>query len=155
MHSSLKKMISVTTLLVVLILPLFAGAVGEQGLVPCAAGECDFCDLLTMLQNILNFTTKYVLVTGAIIFLMVGGFNMITSGGDARKYKKGWDIIKATLIGIVITFSAWFLVNTVLNILAVKENGEGMNLPWDKIECNYIKPPITPGGGGGVDLNVE
>lgn len=65
---------------------------------------------------------------------------MITSSGNAAKYKKGWDIIKATLIGIIITFSAWFVVNTVLNILAVKENGERMNLPWDKIECNYISP---------------
>lgn len=121
-------------------MPLLVGAVGEKGLVPCEAGQCTFCDLLTMLQNILNFITKYVLVTGAIIFLMVGGFNMITSSGNAAKYKKGWDIIKATLIGIIITFSAWFVVNTVLNILAVKENGERMNLPWDKIECNYISP---------------
>ncbi|MCX6737373.1 MAG: hypothetical protein NTX26_01350 [Candidatus Parcubacteria bacterium] len=154
MFHKFKTLIAIT-LIMMLAIPLFAGAVGETGLVPCAAGECNFCDLLTMMQNILNFITKYVLVTGAIIFLVVGGFNMITSGGDARKYKKGWDIIRATLIGIIISFSAWFLVNTVLNILAVKENGQGMNLPWDKIECNYISPPITPGGGGGVDLNVE
>jgi type IV secretory pathway VirB2 component (pilin) len=154
MFHKFKTLIAIT-LIMMLAIPLFAGAVDEKGLVPCAAGECNFCDLLTMLQNILNFITKYVLVTGAIIFLMIGGFNMITSGGSPAKYKKGWDIIKATLIGVVIAFSAWFLVNTVLNILAVKENGEGMNLPWDKIECDYIKPPITPGGGGDVDLNVE
>lgn len=139
-----------------LAIPLFAGAVDKQGLVPCAAGECDFCDLLTMLQNILNFITKYVLVTGAIIFLMVGGFNMMTSGGNPAKYKKGWDIIKATLIGIVIAFSAYFIVNTVLNILAidkngspiVNENGQPINAIWGKIECDYIKPPVTPSGVG-------
>jgi type IV secretory pathway VirB2 component (pilin) len=154
MPSIFKKVFTVSTLIGMLIMPLLVGAVGEKGLVPCEAGKCTFCDLLTMLQNILNFITKYVLVTGAIIFLVVGGFNMITSGGDARKYKKGWDIIRATLIGIIISFSAWFLVNTVLNILAVKENGERMNLPWDKIECNYISPKNTSGGGD-ADLNVE
>lgn len=150
MSSFFKKILTVSTLLVILIVPLLVGAVGEKGLVPCEAGACTFCDLLTMMQNILDFITKYVLVTGAIIFLMVGGFNMITSSGNATKYKKGWDIIKATLIGIIITFLAYSAVNIVLNILApdiVNENGQPISEIWGKIECNYIKPPITSGSG--------
>jgi hypothetical protein len=134
------KFTKIILIMLAFALPLSASA----ALVPCDAGKCTFCDLLTMGQRILDFIMKYVLATGATIFLMVGGFNMITAGGDPGKYKKGWDLIKSTLIGIVIALSAWLVVNTILNIVAVDETGQPMNLPWDKIDCKQINPQEVP-----------
>jgi len=79
---------------------------------------------------------------------------MIMSGGNPSNYQAGVKRIQATLIGIVIAFGAWFIVNTVLNILAVDETGQPMNIVWDKIDCNQISPTHAPGGGGKA-LNVE
>ncbi len=129
-----KKIISVLTLSVIFVLPLSASA----ALVNCNAGACTYCDLLDMGQNILDFVVKYVLFTGGVIFIMWGGFDMIMSGGDPKKYQAGVSRIKATLIGILIAFGAWFIVNTVLNILAVDETGKPMNIVWDRIDCNQI-----------------
>jgi hypothetical protein len=153
-----KKIISVLILSAILILPSFASAAivncGGTNQDGTAQKACTYCDLLDMGQNILDFIVKYVLFTGGVIFIMWGGFDMIMSGGDSKKYLAGVTRIKATLIGILIAFAAWFIVNAVLNILAVDETGQPMNIVWDKIDCEQISPTNTSGGGGKT-LKVE
>ncbi len=137
--SKLKKFILVFALLSIVIIPLSASA-ALVTLVTCAAGQCTYCDLLDMGQDILNFIKNYVLIAGAVVFIMIGGFRIITAGGNPGAYKKGWDTIKATLIGITIAFSAWFIVNTIVNILAVSSGQSMDSIFWDKITCEDIKP---------------
>lgn len=147
-----KKIISTLLLLAILILPSFASA----AIVNCGGpGQkaCDYCDLLDMGQSILDFIVKYVLFTGGIIFIMWGGLEMVMSGGDAKKYQAGVTRIKATLIGILIAFGAWFIVNTVLNALAVDETGQSMNIVWDKINCDQINPGTVPSGNNTQNTN--
>lgn len=147
-----KKIISTLLLLAILILPSFASA----AIVNCGGPRqkvCDYCDLLDMGQSILDFIVKYVLFTGGIIFIMWGGLEMIMSGGDSKKYQAGVTRIKATLIGILIAFGAWFIVNTVLNILAVDETGQSMNIVWDQINCDQINSVITPNGNNAQNTN--
>jgi len=143
-----------TLILGALVLALVVPSVASAALVNCNAGACTYCDLLDMAQNILDFVVKYVLFTGGVIFIMWGGFDMIMSGGDSKKYQAGVTRIKATLIGIIIAFSAWFIVNTVLNILAVDETGQSMNIVWDKIDCNQITPESSFGNSKKSGTNV-
>jgi hypothetical protein len=151
--SKFKKIISVLILSAILILPSFASA----AIVNCGGTDqkaCTYCDLLDMGQSILDFIVKYVLFTGGIIFIMWGGFDMIMSGGDSKKYQAGVTRIKATLIGILIAFGAWFIVNTVLNILAVDETGQSMNIVWDKIDCEQIAPESSSNNSKKSGTNV-
>jgi len=43
----------------------------------------------------------------ALVFLMIGGFSWITSGGDKTKLEKARDEIINSLIGIVVVAAAW------------------------------------------------
>lgn len=150
-----KKIISVLLLLAILILPSFASAAPIVNCGGPGPGQkaCDYCDLLDMGQSILDFIVKYVLFTGGIIFIMWGGLEMIMSSGDSKKYQAGVTRIKATLIGILIAFGAWFIVNTVLNILAVDETGQSMNIVWDSINCDQINSVTTPSGNNAQNTN--
>jgi hypothetical protein len=43
----------------------------------------------------------------ALVFLLIGGFSWITSGGDKAKLEKARDEITNSLIGIVVVAAAW------------------------------------------------
>ena len=133
------KILILGALVLALTMPLGAFA----ALVNCDAGVCTYCDLLNMAQSILDFIVKYVLFTGGVIFIMWGGIEMIMAGGSPTKYQAGVTRIKATIIGILIAFSSWFIINTVLNILAVDQTGKPMNIVWDKIDCEQINATNT------------
>lgn len=75
-------------------------------------GDCNPCD---MIQVGVNLSDMIVTFTGAIAILMfiVGGIVMITSYGSDR-ITMGKNIIVAALIGILIIFAAWTIVNTLI-----------------------------------------
>lgn len=51
----------------------------------------------------------------AVIMVIVGGFQYATSTGDPQKTKKAKDTILYALIGLVISISAWTIVNFILD----------------------------------------
>lgn len=59
--------------------------------------------------------------TFALAFFVYGGFMMIISMGNAERVKKGRDILVAAVVGIIITFSAYALINFVLEALQISE----------------------------------
>ncbi len=70
----------------------------------------------TLLANIINFV---LLLAGIIAFFYVlyGGFLYLTSGGDQAGAQKGRTMIANALIGIVIIFLSYALVNFFVNRL--------------------------------------
>lgn len=53
----------------------------------------------------------------AVIFLIVGGIQYMTSGGDDEKAKKARKMIVNAIIGIAIIFAATFILNIVEGLL--------------------------------------
>ena len=49
----------------------------------------------------------------ALIFLIYGGFQMVTSGGDDKKYEAGFTILKHAAIGLILIGVAWFVISLV------------------------------------------
>lgn len=126
-------------ILIVFLLAVPNALVLAEGLVPCGRigqnDPCTMCDLLGLGQNLLNLFIKVVLVYVALFSIMYAGFLIIT---DKNK-KKGYELIKKTLIGIVIILLAWTIVNTLIYILgpnAVDNNGNPLQKNWNKIECS-------------------
>lgn len=73
--------------------------------------------LPTAVQNILN---AVILVSSivSVIFIVIGGFNYMTSSGDAAKIKKAKDTILYACIGLAVCALAFAIVNFVIaNIL--------------------------------------
>lgn len=54
-----------------------------------------------------------------LVLLILGGFQLMTSGGNPDKVKAGRGRITAALIGFFIIFMAWFIVKAVEYILGV------------------------------------
>lgn len=94
---------------------------------PCAfKGSCRSVNNLT--QLIVNFGKGMFAIMGsfAFAFFVYGGFTMIVSMGNAEKQKKGQQILVAAVIGIVIAFSAYMLINFMLEALNVDPTFRGI-----------------------------
>ncbi|PIY92928.1 MAG: hypothetical protein CO030_04085 [Candidatus Magasanikbacteria bacterium CG_4_9_14_0_2_um_filter_42_11] len=87
---------------------------------PCAfTGSCrNINDLLQLAINIGKYALGLI-GSAALAFFVYGGFMMIISAGNAERVKKGRDILVAAIVGIVIAFSAYALINFVLDALDV------------------------------------
>lgn len=59
-------------------------------------------------------------LSGSVALLMFvwGGFQYLWSGGDPKKVEKGKETLKNAVLGIVIIFFAYTLVNTLIKVLA-------------------------------------
>ena len=120
---------------VVFILP---SVVVAAGLVPCdgVAGldkkgvVCNFCSLMQLAQNIVNYIIILSASIGAIMFAYAGVL-YVTNGGDTTKVTKAHGIFTSVFYGIVIILVAWLLVDVLIKTLANESLG-----PWNKIECS-------------------
>ncbi len=64
----------------------------------------------TLVVNLLNITFG-VLAGIAFISVVYGGFKYVLSQGESDKIKKAKDIILYSIIGLIVTFSAFGIVN--------------------------------------------
>ena len=138
------------------------GQDGGSGLVSCtgATGNnpCDFCDFITMVNNIVLWLFG-VLASIAVLGLVIAGIRLVISAGNPAAMTAAKEMFSNIIIGFVIVLSAWLIVDTVIKTL-VGENSEfGM---WNQFDgdCGEIKSPTeatdfgnrqsNPGGQGGV-----
>lgn len=97
---------------------------GYTGPLPkCAfAGDCN--DVNQLLELVINIGKWFFSIIGslAFVFFVYGGFTMILSFGSAEKFKKGQQVLIAAVIGMLIAFGAYALVNFLLVSLGVSES---------------------------------
>ena len=122
----IKKLYKISSLIILSILgisifantPVFAtnnicsnSSVSDE--VKAAAGCGATGTLDSALTSILN---AIILIIGivAVIFIIIGGVNYITSSGDSNKVKKAKDTILYSVIGLVICALAFVIVNFVI-----------------------------------------
>jgi type IV secretory pathway VirB2 component (pilin) len=87
------------------------------------------CGLLQLVQNIINFLTT-ISVPLATVVIIYGGFRLLVAGGSEPNIKAGKDAILGAVIGLVIVFGAWILINTLLQIVGAKNASS-----WGSIKC--------------------
>lgn len=129
----------ITFATLVLFSPLYALA---QGIVPetCQTGICRVCDLFALADNFIDFLLTGIAVPIVVIALVYGGFQLLTAGGSEDKRTQGKNAITNAIIGILIAFFAWAIVNTViLLIVGSEEIGPGA---W--FEFPGCTAPATP-----------
>lgn len=88
---------------------------GDTGCQKNSAGENENpeTELNKLIKNIVNIFSIIVGIV-AVIMLIVGGFNFITSGGDSGKVTSARNTILYAIIGIVIVVFAQVIVRFVL-----------------------------------------
>ena len=138
------KRISLAILLGFLLLPLLVSA---QGLVPCGGcaefdpdtgqclvqqSACKLCHLFQLVNNILNWILFTLIPIIAPIFVVIGGIYLLIARGDPGMFSKGKSVLTAAVIGLIIVYTAWVVLMTILNFLGVA--------PWTGLADN----PLTP-----------
>lgn len=81
---------------------------------------CTYSDLELLVGKIFDFALTYIAIPVAVAMIVWGGVQMAISAGDEGKFKRGKQIITAAAVGLVITFSAWLIVTTVLKFVGIK-----------------------------------
>ena len=85
--------------------------------VPQSVKDAAGCNANDTLQSSLtSILSSIILIMGivAVIFIIIGGVNYITSSGDSNKVKKAKDTILYSVIGLVICALAFVIVNFVI-----------------------------------------
>jgi len=95
-------------------------------LVPCGtsdavtggflADECRFCDLQVLAMNVLNFLVLISAVVAALLFLNAG-ILYIMSSANPGNIAKAHKIFGSALVGMIIIFAAWLIINQIMIIL--------------------------------------
>lgn len=104
--------------------------------------RCDGCpaDLFGdqgIFRQITN-TILYIVGIIAVIMLIWGGIRYVVSGGDAKKVTDAKNTILYAIIGLVISFLAFAIVNFVINALPTAEDeakAEGTALITSSTDC--------------------
>jgi Type IV secretion system pilin len=93
---------------------------------------CTFQDLLDLGYRVLHFTIFTLAPTIVVFACVYGAFRVMTSAGNPAVLKNGKDVIGSALIGLIIVWSAWIIVNTFFYLF-------GITLP-----CNATWHTISP-----------
>jgi hypothetical protein len=106
---------------------MFALAQGKtvSGMVPCGnssggapvadAQQCDFIDLMNLIQSTLNFVIYQLATPIAIVMFAYAGAKLVWSNGDTGAEKSARAIFKNTLIGYAVMLSAFLIVKLVFS----------------------------------------
>jgi hypothetical protein len=137
-----KKQKIILSFLVVIstILILIPGFV-QADLVPCGGPNeppCQICHLFVMLDRLVRFVFVYLIFPIATLLIVISGGMLIFSAGDSGRLSQGKSIFFSTLIGLLIIFSAWLLVNLFMTGIGMADwvgRGEG----WYRIRCPVIQ----------------
>ena len=116
-------------------------------LVPCGGeGEpCNVCHLYELAHNVIDFLLWGLATPLLVIAILVGGIYWLISGGSEQKIERGKEILTSAIIGFLIAFGAWIIINTILDTLAFKNPFYGTL--WTNTDFCKNSPFVTGGAG--------
>lgn len=110
-----KQFLTLLILICVFLVPVFVFAQEtNKPLIPCT-NDCDFDDLLTLVDNIIEWIILISVPVAAGVIAWAGILYMTTGVASTKEKAKG--IIQKVLIGFVAILSAWIIVTTIINSL--------------------------------------
>ena len=159
------------------VFPLVQCGNKTEAVKPCGVqyitNPCSICDLFELAKRALDAIWWVLAVPiAAIMFIYAGSLMLIASigAGGAGAYERGKKVLWNVLIGILIAFFGWLIVDTVIKFLAGQSIGvpvpavlfesqsipddEGIQEsiwgPWNEIRCTRptVAPPACPTATG-------
>ena len=100
------------------IIPNSETPAGSTGLVPCT-DNCEFNDLIILVNTVISFVFKNMVLPIAAILFAYAGFEFIISKGEPEKRGKAKKIFINVAFGLVIAAAAFLIVQTILGIVGV------------------------------------
>lgn len=97
----------------------YAGFV-TWSIVPCGTTgqpDCTLCHLWQMGSNIINFISFNLAIPVGTVLFVVAGVIFLISGGNEKRLTLAKSIFFNTIIGLVIIFTSWLIVDTVFKTI--------------------------------------
>ncbi|PIR85097.1 hypothetical protein COU15_02465 [Candidatus Kaiserbacteria bacterium CG10_big_fil_rev_8_21_14_0_10_45_20] len=144
--------------LVFIATPFIASAdVFTGSLVPeCDGGGfgpyCQACDLMVLVQNIINFAVYAAIVVATLMFVYAGFLNVTAVAGGAEQLKKARGIFIKVFIGLVIILASWLIVDLIMKTFIGSNFNRDFG-PWNEIQCtgfDVVESRGITGGGDGI-----
>ncbi len=101
----------------------------SAGLVPDCSPNCNWNDLLALINKVINFILFDLAVPIAAIMFAYAGFKMVIAGeesGGARTQAK--EIFLNALFGLLMAAAAWLIISTLLWILGYDGTWIGLKI---------------------------
>lgn len=100
-----------------------------------ATGDCELNDFVKLFSN---YSTMVLTFVGSLALVMViyGGVVMLISAGNSEKVTQGKQILISAVIGIIITFSSYMIIQFALESLGVvNDQGQFNNMEGEWSEA--------------------
>ncbi|MFH1714325.1 MAG: hypothetical protein ABH831_01920 [Candidatus Nealsonbacteria bacterium] len=94
-----------------------------QGFVSCGGSEdpCQLCDIFVMLDKIFDFIFIDIIPPVAVLVFVIGGAYLLLNNGNPQTANKAKSILTAAVIGLVIIYGSWLLINLFFASIGVNE----------------------------------
>ncbi len=112
----------------------------SAAIVPCTT-NCSICDLLKLIQNIINFFLS-VSVPLATAMILAGGILILTAGDSQKRLEWGKTVLTNAIVGFAIVLAGWLFINTIL-LWLINPEWSSRILPWNEIQCQSSSPTQT------------
>ena len=96
-----------------------------------------------MLDGILDFVLFKIVLPVASLLSVIGGMMFLFYTEDPEKAKKGKSILTSVVIGVVVIFAAWLIINSFFMAIGVAE-WTGLKEGWFQINCSITSAPPPP-----------
>ncbi len=94
--------------------------VAKGSLIPCT-NKCTLSDVFKLINGLLSFFIKALLIPIFIILLMYAGFKYITAEGNPAKKADLQKMFGNMVKGLILVLCAWLIVRTILSLLGYTE----------------------------------
>lgn len=88
----------------------------------------NLADLEIVFSSIVGVALTLVGI-GTLVMLLVGGFQFISAGGDKETAQKAQKTLTFAIGGLILTLSAWIIMNLLGNFLGLDFTGFNLCLP--------------------------
>ena len=108
----------------------------QAALVPCGntpGDPCTFCHFFILINNIIRFVMFTLVPAIAVLMIIVGGVMFFFAGAKPDMLNQAKGIITSVVIGLLIIFCAWVIVNTVIQKIGIVQSPS--LLQWYDIGC--------------------
>jgi Type IV secretion system pilin len=110
----------------------------------CATGGCQsICDIFDTAQRVIYILMSLTLFAFGPIWIVIGGFLILVSGGSSERVTNGRKMIMGAVIGILIALGAFVIINTFFYFIA--QGGQiSIDSYWPTVKC-ATAPGYDPG----------
>lgn len=114
-----------------------------SGIIQCGRpGQrmCTLCDLIKGINTVIQYIMK-IAIGIAILAITIGGVMYVVSAGDSGLIEMAKTTMKNAVIGFVLVFAAFLIINTTMQYLGTKKNAQGeptfgFNITsWGQFDC--------------------